>query len=506
MHPSVVLGLMLLSGVSVNAQRDINDIKPLTTKLTSSFSDLLRVSRANVSSACDNTVMRPLSEDIYSFHQGDWFLESSHKYLYDAKGRRVQEVESRRDEMGQDLYTRYTLKYNEDGMLGEFMEESSMDNASWLKLRNTYNVYDSVRKNIHTQQIIYEWDDATESWIYKSDDVASMYRDVKRDEQGRVVLDQMWNSKEKEKPYMGFEFEYGETGPATKMSITSPDEEGYLMRAFVFEDLVWHKTDCQYLKQSNNVYHTFARDPNNKIKSYTLYVCDQNGNKADWIGSYKAGYDEQDRLSRVHIKMPYDKGKDQKYTSEIAYDTNGKGSEVRIERNWVDDDDDDIYDLGEELLDNTKMVVIKDDKGNPVSEEWFEADAAGHYTQLSGFKYETTYNEYGEISERITYSYNPDIAKYENFSRALYYDFVDATAGIENTVIGACPSVSVDNNEITVSYVPGACYKIFDIEGRMVKNGVLTTSKINIGNLADGLYLVRIGSKDFNKTIKLVKE
>ena len=503
----MVFGLMLFSSVSVSAQnlsRSVFNVKPITNKLTTSLTDFLDKSRTQAF-ADDNKIMRPLKEDVYSFHQGDWFLESNNTYLYDAKGRRTQEVLVRRDAMGQDVYTRFTLKYNEDGMLGEFLEEGSSDNKNWLKLRNTFNVYDAVRKNIQTEQIVYVWDDATESWTYKSNDVASMFRDIKRDAQGRVTLDQMWNSKEMETPYMGFEFKYGETGDATSMVINSPNDDGYLMMAFVFEDLVWHKTNHQHLRQSNNVYHTFTKDPENQIKSYTLYACDAAGNKADWIGNYEAKYDDQDRLVRVNIRIPYDMGTDQKYTSEIAYDTNGKGSVVRIETNWVDVNDNDICDLGEEIIDNTKMTSIVDDKGNLVSEEWFEADATGNYTQLSGFKYETTYNEYGEIKERITYSYNPDIAKYENFSRVVYSDFIDVVAGIEE-VNEMNPSVTVDNDEIIVTNADGAKFIVCDLEGRVVKSGTVSSSKINISNLTDGFYLVRVNGKNISTAVKVIKD
>lgn len=415
----------------------------------------------------------------------------------------MKEILTRRDDMCQDVHTRFTMKYNEDGMIGEFLEEYSIEDLEYLKLRNTYNTYDAVRNNIQIAQKVYVWDEATESWDYSINDVANMYREVKRDDQGRVTLNQMWSNEEKFAPYIGFIFEYGETGSANKMIITSPADEGYLMQSYMFEDLVWHKSDSQYLKMSNNVYHTFTKDPLNQISSYTLYACDANGNKGEWIGSYEAKYDEQDRLVRAYIRMPYDMESYQKYVCEIAYDINGQGSETRLEKNWVDNNDDDIYNLGEELISSVKMTTAFDEKGNPISEEWFNGDVSGQYYQASGMKYETTYTDFDAIEQRITYTFNPNLGEYEYLSKVVYSDFIDVVAGIEDikTEEG---NVIVNGGEITVEGMDGNRYNVFDIQGKMIKSGVVISSKINLEGLAEGIYLVRLTSNDNSLIIKVI--
>ena len=501
-HYSIVLGLMMFTSVSVSAQSKVNffsETIPVKNNLITTFSDFLKSSRKEPLDSEANVIMRPLKEDVYSMHQGDWFLESNNVYEYDIKGRRIKEVLTRRDDMGQDVHTRISLKYNDDGMVSEFLEENAVDNQPFIVNRNTFNEYDAVRKNIQVLQKVYVWDESSESWDYRPNDVANLFREIIRDEQGRVTNNQLWSNEERFTPYTGYEFEYGESGAATKMYLISPDDDGYLLRTFLFEDLVWHKSDCQYLKMSNNVMHTFTKDPYNQISSFTIYTCNQNGDKMEWAGNYKASYDEQDRLVRADIRMPYDMGSDQKYFSQIAYDTKGKGSVVRIEKNWVDQNDNDVYDITEQLLDDVKYIYNVDDKGNPISEEWYQGDVNGSYVQVSGMKYETEYTDFGAIKQRISYTFNPETQKYEYLSKAVYSNFIDVVAGMESV---ACNKViKVGANGMETKGMNGEHYIVSDVQGRIMLSGIVSGSLINLSTLSEGIYVVRIG----NSCIKIIR-
>ena len=501
-HHLFVLGILMFSNLSLSAQTyyiKSSEYKSLKNKITIGFSDFLESSRKPVCEGEENVIMRPLKENVYSLHQGDWFLESNNLYEYDIKGRKIKEIITRRDDMGQDNHTRVSLKYNEDGMVSQFIEETAIDNQAFnLNLKSVMH-YDAVRKNIQVLQKIYKWDEAAEFWDYRVSDYANMYREVERDSQGRVTLNQLWSNEEKSTPYTGFEFEYGESGPALKMNIISPDDQGYLMRSFVFEDLIWHKSDCQYLKMSQNVMHTFTKDPLNQISSFTIYTCNSDGNKADWAGNYEASYDENDRIVRVNIRMPYDMGADQKYISQIAYDTKGNGSVVRFEKNWVDRNDNDVFDITEELLDDVKYVYNVDEKGNPVSEEWYQGDVNGTYVQVSGMKYETEYTDFGAIKQRISYTFNPETQKYEYLSKAVYSDFVDVTAGIE--LAESKSVIKVMGNNVVAEGMSGEHYIVYDIQGRVMFCGIITDSNIDLSSLVKGMYIVHIG----NNSLKIIR-
>ena len=503
----IVLGLMLCSNLTIRAQHNNpNRIKNNDKKclMTTSFNDNVKRLQSQTLKDEENILMRPTKEDVYSLHQGDWFLESNNEYEYDSKGRRIKEILTRRDDMGQDVHTRFTLNYNEDSMLADFIEEYAVGNQNWIKLRKTVNTYDAIRKDIQIKQTVYEWDESIEDWTYVANDIVNMYREVERDTQGRITLNQMWKNEERTTPYTGFEFAYGESGAATSMDMYIPDEEGYLTKNCVFEDLVWHKSDCQYLKMSDNLYHAFTKDPNNRITSYTLYAYDEEGNKSQWLGNYKAKYDDQYRLIRTHIRLPYDNGVDQKYVAEIAYDTDGIGSEQRLEKNWVDDNDNDIYDFGETLISAIKLKSVYDDKGNPICIEWYEGDATGEYHQVSGYKYETIYTDFDAIEQRITYSYNPELREYEYLSKVIYSDFINVAAGIETAALNH-KTIKVYDDKITTENMNGCKYKIFDIEGRVVKSGIINSSTISIANYSKGMYLIRVFTDNDTFSVKIIK-
>jgi hypothetical protein len=78
----------------------------------------------------------------------------------------------------------------------------------------------------------------------------------------------------------------------------------------------------------------------------------------------------------------------------------------------------------------------------------------------------------------------------------------------------------VENNATTFSVYPNpfsevisiggiedlANYKIFSIDGKLIKNGVLENKQIHLDELANGLYLLQITSKGEIMTKKIIKK
>ena len=101
----------------------------------------------------------------------------------------------------------------------------------------------------------------------------------------------------------------------------------------------WHHTDNQFIILTNDITDILfspVLDNQNQIKSYSLYSCDENGNKVTWGDSnlhFQSELDNQNRLKLFKIKI----SDGTNYENHYEYDIDEYGSFIITEIFWIDE-------------------------------------------------------------------------------------------------------------------------------------------------------------------------
>ena len=493
---SVLAAVMLSFGLTANAQNKKVPAKTLDTSFVNFTPSVAKQAKPTVMKGMPTKV--PQSVSLYEFQNDDWVLVQNTTKKFNEKLLCVDEeiINYSGNSIKNQLH--YTYSYNaNDKIEDKICQIKKAVGADWINYLRMTSYYDDICKDVMLTNKVYNWDETTGTWGRTYADMNSFYTEVERDAAGRVNHKQAWDSEEKDNPFLGTYYTYdGETGPASKLSLKAVSSNNVFEEIYRYEDLVWHKSNEQYLKTTNNIYFLFNSDPQNLIESFTLYQIN-NGEKFKYALA-KNSYDEQDRILSINLDLV---NYHIKYIHKYDYNFDGKGNSCYLFAHWDDLNGNNSYDEGEAdgyLEEMSLHYTYFDEYGNIIKEESYGYnDETGKVDQLQvKITNEYTYLEDGYIKQAIStrFNYSKNGVKEEK-KKYVYDEFVDQeTTGIDE-VTGKTKELIAYNGCVVALNLEGAEYTVTDLQGRMCRRGVVSGSKISISDLSEGIYVVMVDGK-----------
>ena len=491
---SFLAAVLFSFGLSASAQV----VNPTTKTLDKSFVNY----KPSVTKMAKPVVMKgvptklPQSASVYNLINNDWVLVKNTTKKFNEKLLCVDEVIINYNETGIKNQSHFTYSYNANDKIEEKNHQiKKAVGADWINYKRNVSYYDDICTDVMLTNNVYDWDESTGAWVRTYADMNSFYTDVERDAAGRVNFKQAWDSEEKNNQFLGTYFTYdSETGPASKVALKALSKNNVIEETHRYEDLVWHKSNEQYLKTTNNIYFMFNNDPQNMIESFTLYEI-QNGEKSKFA-MVKNSYDEHDRITSIQLNMI---AYDMNYIHIYDYDFDGKGNNRFFSARWDDLNGNNSYDEGEAYLDEiSQMREFFDEYGNTVTEEYYMYNnETGKVDKLTEKRTnEITYLEDGTVKQVISTRvlYKMDGVEEEKI-KYVYDEFVDQeTTGVDE-LTGKTSELIAYNGCVVALNMEGAAYTVADLQGRVCLKGTVTGSKISLNSLAKGIYVVNVNGK-----------
>lgn len=495
---SAIAAVFLLSCPVINAQtKQGTPVLSKTMCLTSKNCANIKSQRMTPVTGQHQTRL-PKKITEYNYDNDNWNVKEIKDITYNDQGYAISEIVQRARYDGTFSYMRNTFEYNENGMVTSSMREVSKDEmATWTNNKlNTFE-YDDIVNDAIIMQGVFKWDATNEIWNQQTMDPKNVFREIVRDENGRVIQDQWWDTKDKSISSIGYYLKYEDGDHASKMYLKETDKNNEMRTSYEYRNIKWYKCNDQIMYLSPNIYHVFAQEKENLVSSYEIYQAGVNGSLPQLMGEYSAIYDDMDRRTSVKIVMPYD----QMFEGIYEYDTQGEGSYVSIERNWIEKTKNGILDDDENVMFDCKVVMKYDEFGNLILNDRYDADFDGTYIHSGGYMSEYKYAEDGTMLERIDKQYDKNINDWKFMAKFVYENFTDVVTAVENARQQNVRAF-IEGNSITVENADGYPYTVIAADGRQVKSGVVASSKINLSGIASGAYVVKIGN---NLTFKMMK-
>ena len=441
----------------------------------------------------------PQTELRYTWEDEQWKKKREQKYLYNEDYNIYEKYYYYySNEKLSDCF-HYTMDFNEDGTVKrETQQWKYGDEETWYNFLYFDYFYDDVVPSFRTQKDVYIWNAGSQEWLYDdSGSNKSFFMDMERDASKRILQIQKWESPDKNLPYEGFYFEYADgSDGAVRMTMKNRNGSNMLVDAFLYDNIVWEKTNCQYLKFSKDIYSPFDGDENNKIKSFSLYSFDEDGNKTFMAD---VSFERNAEGKEKQVVINYADGTNAMIMNVYNILTNGNYDHYFFY--WKDKDGNKTFDMGEEInLEEAKKTSFEYDQyGNEMCQEVFLYDSkTGGLTKSdSKISRAPQYLEDGTLKEFVyTYIMQGTVISKEKF---VYDDFIEA----ENTGIKGVESNAalLQVRDGYVAAPDGVNYTVTDIEGRLCRSGVVSGSAISISDMPAGIYVVRAG----NEAVKVIR-
>ena len=491
-----VAGTMFICNGNASAQTSTKNCKP-----TICFS--------NNSSTTGNAILElPGKEEIYYFEYDGitTYLDRIFTRKYNDNGKVILLQEDIKQYDDSFLKSRTSFTYNSNDMLSgtEYEEYDNMSDV-WNKTKYSEISYDETCSDVINNASYFAYDIYEGAWVPDYNEY-SFYKNIVRDEKGRVISNEDWSDKTMTMPSCGYTFEYGENDHAKKMYMTfsMQDETGSLVLkpTMLYDNIKWYRSNNQYLywyaEDPNNI---FVNDTNNLPLSYDVYYCDLDGNQTDLAASFSAEYDDQDRIIKCVIA-----DKTYNTTTQINYQYEGSNKNYSVKEllSWYDDGNGTL-DEGEDINRDERCIRTFDEFGNLLTEEEFYTDSYDNSEyQSGGKKYEYVYEEGARMTEKVYSEYNEYDSVYSKLSKTIYSDFVSThtgMAGVNSTGL----EINVMNNGIILSDGSSTTYRIYDMQGVVCKHGG-NTSFISTESLAKGMYVIEVFTASGKAAVKFVKK
>ena len=404
------------------------------------------------------------------------------------------------------MYTEYS--YDEDNRIATSTEYVYNDVGI-----NPVNPYTPVYK------YFYKYDDVVTDFVI-SIERQSRYKDgwtndlmfpgrieieLTRDSQQRVVRNNIIGDNENGFPYRQYiDIEYtGEKTLNAKRYVGKYDEDIYTDSLF---DVKMYKNSGQFMKNAQDLNLRAFITTNNSFGAEVEYVENRLSNGTEYTRNL---YDE----NGIHVA-----------TSIVTLKDNtnfAKGATLK----YVIDGDKIVEDVSSGIdLNNDGIIAVGDDYVLSVALRDIYLDEYGN--EYKCVRYKTKINHAGGMSEPthadelssevskefnnvfnydedgtlldVTFRERSDVNdEFTNTRKIVYEDFVDITPTAIRDAEDNTPSLSYADGEISLGAMTE--YSVFDMEGRMVMNGV--AEHVYVDALAGGMYIVKAGGE----TMKFVK-
>ena len=494
---ALACGLMVLGGTNAQAQNLKKEVRVSKKSLVQKKQNDVRISRGNAD------VPQPQKKEMYSYDGTTWSLSSVAEMKYNLTGLMVSQKTSFYNSEGvADMMTNDSYAYDKLGNRTEVTTEVSFDGTNWEKDSRKVTAYDKIRTNLPVMEEYYLWNG--DAWALDEESEEGFFLEAERDAQDRVTAATRWLNSQKSIALVKHEFGYGENGPAQTMKWDALNEDYVLAPAYLYENMEWKKSDNQYLDITTNLFYAFDFDDNNVLQSYSLSARNADGSKGEPMANYKATFDSKDRIS--NIKIVFADGLST-YECKYLYDLDENGSFELQELTAFDDDFDGVISDYEKL--KNRSTTTYNQHGDIVLEEYFATDPeTGTEMKLEGYKMDWKYNSNGLLEEMVFSYYSEYVDTkdgYDYLSKEVYSDYTGTSTAVEK--VNANPvEVRFQGNSLYFNHAEGAIYSICDVQGKMVRHGLVNSLEVSLGDLPDGLYIVKVSGKNAHNTVKLVKK
>ncbi len=454
--------------------------------------------------------------EIFDENSGTLIREGKDEYTYDSNGNLVSEIYLNYDE----TMKKAEYAYDSNGYV-TLEIEYRLDEISNIWIRDVKTEYTLGSNGKWTLVIINRWDEAIGDWI------ADSKKEYEFDPNGNLILEvhYMWDN------------------TTSEWVVNIKIENGYDSNGNLTIHSDYNSTADKVTRKEENSYYSSG-----KLKSTIEYTLDETTGK--WVVKIKIDftYDSIGNLSSDIIYHWDETTNDwvEHNKDEYAYDSNGNRTSYyysvwnEITSNWVN---------------RYKSEYTYGSNGNPVSGssyEWDEAtnewagsstwedgyDSYGNLTFISEYTWDETTGNWVGWKEETIYDYNylakdlilPDWFQDENMKHkitdVLHYSTNEDTGGLyvegrgkffysDKTITG------IDNNEIELVQVypnpasstlyikglaPNVAVSIFDLNGLLIGNKQLNGNQMDISELANGVYILKVSNHGKPRIMKFIKQ
>lgn len=427
----------------------------------------------------------PQNVQQYKWDNDEWMLEKSYVMEYNDMFKYKNIYETYYYDGYVAEYLHFAFEYDDMQRVARMTERnrySSMD--EWLNYKLTDYSYDNVISDFVIKEDVLLWDEMCEDWLTSS----GYYFEITRDENNRVLSKVIWDSSSKRTAYKAFFYEYAdETGPAVSIRVDELNENNETVPSLYYTDIVWEKSDCQYINEYNNKFFIWSMDDNNKIKSMTISKFDKNNDIVFDANIYTI-WDEKGRKLMTTLYSADGMNRLNIY----KYDECENGASDYMYCTWTDANGNHKYDEGEKVYDFYSFITEYDydEYGNMTREE-----NKGYNEETGAFdidKYMYTnsyvYLEDGTLQEHEKVTYKK--GKEHRREKTVYSDFI-------KPVPTAVEEIEDNGGQLA----QGMPYVVYDMNGTAMKQETVTDARNLLEGLPHGVYVVCSGSKK----IKMVR-
>lgn len=354
-------------------------------------------------------IMRPASYTEFMYNGEDWEEMATINCKYDSRGNLIEESYT-----FDDVATVTAWTYDENNQV-----TSKLVTEDGEPLEKMTYTYDPVIKGFYTERMSYEYDG--EAWtegyecvkhaITRNDDgnVTCMMRSLPMDGEFIPAYKSEWKYDAATKQASEFAYyAYNTEGAEPAWDLYGLNE---------YKEIEWVKTNGQLV--SENMAELVSGD--NLLKKCTVY---HKGNPDGFIIVDYADDNSGDYTLKNTLN-------DMSLGSTRQFETIDANGSFRVTDTEYFDDN---YNFFETPVYQYREESIKDEHGNVIMENAYEALEGGEFERTDSYKCDYTYDAAGNIVEMVESYYDPDEEDYLPEMKTVYGEYNDVSAGIGSII------------------------------------------------------------------------
>ncbi len=406
----------------------------------------------------------------------------------------------------------------------------------WTITRMRKYTYDDSSNS--TDMIVYLWDSSTEKYTASSKSTESYDSENNATE----YISYTWNNTSKQFSSENcLRYTYDDNGNITSKTFLLPSGSTWIAQTkeeTIYNDagnIEWYASyqyDEENLQWMNidKIKYEYNTDLKLSLKIY--YTWDEENDK--WIDYQKYDYTydtDNNQYSAIHLswdtsssqyinlyKYEYYLNNDGYTTSYIYYDYDGTSSEwVRDRKREYEYDtygnvsSDAIFYWSTNLnqwIGTSKYTYEWDEFGNNTLKAiytWYDTDIWVE----KNYK-ETTYNEYNNPDQSITYKWDSDTEDWINSKMITYYypkELYTSAYQLHTNTVSLYPNPTTSNLTVTFTEATTATLELYNLQGaKVLSKQVNSNAPISLDDLEQGIYLYKLNINGQLQTGKVIKE
>ena len=403
------------------------------------------------------------------------------------KDNRILEME-RTDLQDPRYINKYIYEYDDSNGEIHWLNLLSQDKGKTWKNREKQDTY--MFPNGLTKGIVnYKWNHKTSKW--EVNPALSFYIVPEKDDNGRVTKITRYNDDTKttklKEMYLYFDnTEY----PSIIRYHSYYDEENYELKYLT--SIRWYtcNNDFTYFADVSDI--IFEDDKDNRLKSYIINNARDDGN-FDMANIINIEYDDKDRLTKItNVDGGIHCEKTITYPDEL-------GSFVFQQLDFLDLDENGVFDECDMYIVNQKMTTTFDEHGNVLQRDDESCDETGVKLPGKSVRNICTYDDEGRLvmCEMQYKDEAKDPLKYVTNKKIEFSDF---TTNVPTSIEDAAQTdtdILIIGNELKIRNANGKSYSVCGVDGRILMSGIADSGTISIAGISNGIYIVNVEGKSF---------